>query len=222
MLVDLDGTLLRGHSFHMWIRYIMSSGLGTVGTLVRWRCRLRVLIFTGMRVARVIDHAGWKHRVQAAWHAAMAHSTDSQLELSGFLTILKAQIDNDLLDVIHHAQSKQAIAVMTTAAPSEYAEPLAGELGFDAAVTTPGFSEDLWCHNIGEVKCRRTLDLLSERQWRNRRLVLYTDHIDDLALIRESQEVFIVAASPEEAERVCHLIPGDGACRAWARKDGAA
>ena len=219
--MDLDGTLLRGNSFHMWIRYIVLGGFRTVGTLARWRCRLIVLISTGMRAARVIDHAGWKHRVQAAWHSAMAHSTDSQLELSGFLRVLESRIDSDLLDVIHHAQTKKAIAVMTTAAPSEYADPLASELGFDAAVTTPSFSEDRWCHNIGEVKCRRTLDLLGERQWLDRRLVLYTDHIDDLALIRESREVFIVASSPEEAERVSHLIPGDTACRTWARKDGA-
>lgn len=221
LLVDLDGTLLRGNSFHMWLRHILSGGLGTVGISARWRCRLLVLMATAMRAVRLIDHASWKYRLQAAWHLAMTDSRDFRQEIDGFLAVLKARIDRDLLDVIHEAQTNGAVAVMTTAAPSEYAAPLAGDLGFDEVVTTPAFREERWCHNIGEVKCRRTLDLLDEKKWLDRRRVLYTDHIDDLALIRESQEIFVVAASANDAERVGRLIPGDRVYRAWARKEGA-
>ena len=112
--------------------------------------------------------------------------------------------------------------MITTAAPSEYADPLAADLGFDAAVTTPAFREGTWCHNIGEAKCRRTLGLLAEREGLDRRRVLYTDHIDDLALIRESQETLIVAESADDAERVSRLLPGGLVCRAWARRERAA
>ncbi len=207
LLVDLDGALLRGNSFHLWLKYIVAGGLGTVRPSPRWRCRLAVLLYSAMRLSRLLDHAAWKHRVQKAWAAAMAGSRDPSGELDGFLVLLKARIDKGLLALIREAQANHAVAVLTTAAATEYAEALAEDLGFDAVVATPRGGDVHWCHNIGTVKCRRTLALLREREWHGRRRVLVTDHLDDLPLMAESQQVHLVAEDSVEAARALAAIP---------------
>lgn len=220
LLVDLDGALLRGNSFHMWLKYVVAGGLGTVRPSPRWRCRLAVLMFSAMRLSRLLDHAAWKRRVQKAWAAAMAGSRDPSRELGGFLAVLDARIDKGLLARIREAQANRAVAVLTTAAAAEYAEVLAGDLGFDAVVATPRGGCVHWRHNIGAVKCRRTLALLEERKWHDRRRILYTDHLDDLPLMAESQQIHLVAEDSVGAARALASTPEEKDVRVYLRKNG--
>ena len=220
LLVDLDGTLLRGNSFHMWLKYIVTGGLKTVAATPRWRCRFNVLLFSAMRFSRLLDHAAWKRLVQKAWAAAMDVSRDPAGELDGFLSDLKVRIDRNLLSEIHEAQANQTIAVLTTAAPAEYANVLAENLGFDAIVATPRGDSAHWCHNIGTVKKHRTLALLKDRRWHARRRILYTDHLDDLPLMAESEKIHLVWENSEKAlRRICQEIKGMDV-RIYSRMDG--
>ncbi len=218
LLVDLDGALLCGNSFHLWLRYIVAGGLGTVRPSPRWRCRLAVLLYSAMRLSRLLDHAAWKHRVQKAWAAAMAGSRDPSGELEGFVAVLKARIDKGLLARIREAQGNQAVAVLTTAAAAEYAEALADDLGFDAVVATPRGGDVHWRHNIGAVKCRCTLAILEERKWHDRRRILYTDHLDDLPLMAESQQIHLVAEGSAGAARALASMPEGKNVRVYLRK----
>ena len=70
--------------------------------------------------------------------------------------------------------------------------------------------------NLGDTKRETTLEFLREQNWHERRRVFFTDHIDDLPLIRISHLVFWFGsdAGLEEAMR---LAPGVRilACRDW-------
>jgi phosphoserine phosphatase len=75
-------------------------------------------------------------------------------------------------------------AVLATAAAEDYATGLACRLGFrHVLATTSARTEPC---NKGAHKRERVLALLASQGWRHRPLVLFTDHIDDLPLIRDS------------------------------------
>jgi phosphoserine phosphatase len=80
-------------------------------------------------------------------------------------------------------------AILATAALSDYAEELGRELGFRHILMTPAGHDPTQYVNSGTRKRDRVLDLLKQRGWVARPLILFTDHLDDLPLIRESSAV---------------------------------
>jgi phosphoserine phosphatase len=80
-------------------------------------------------------------------------------------------------------------AVLATAAAGEYAIGLGQRLGFHHVLATPparGRGEYI---NGGTRKCERVLAFLENVGWQDRPLILLTDHIDDLPLMRVSTAV---------------------------------
>jgi phosphoserine phosphatase len=80
-------------------------------------------------------------------------------------------------------------AVLATAAASDYAAGLAQRLGFRYALTTSPDNDAITPRNSGTRKRDRVRALLHQFGWHTRPLVLFTDHIDDLPLMRDSDAV---------------------------------
>ena len=105
-------------------------------------------------------------------------------------------------------------AVLATAAASDYAAGLAQRLGFRYALTTSPDYGAVTPRNSGTRKRDRVRALLHQFGWHTRPLVLFTDHIDDLPLMRDSDAVcwFGSAAELEGAEAAADK-PRFVACR---------
>ncbi len=191
--VDLDGTLVRGNSFHMWLRHMLTGGLKTVAPTARYASRLAICFYSALRLGRVITHARLKRACQGVWSRAMARSSDPDYELNSFLSALMPSVDGRIVTWIDRARRTGAVTVLTTAAPGDYALPLARRLGFDGAVATPRAASQGWSENLREEKERNTSEYVRRMGWAEKRTILFTDHIDDLPLMQAVQEVCLVA-----------------------------
>lgn len=201
VLVDLDGTLVRGNSFHIWLRHMVTTGLRTLTLPARLASRLSICFFAALRLGRLISHARLKRACQRVWSSAMARSSDPAYELDSFLAALMRRTDARICDWVSESQRDGAIAVLTTAAPGDYASPLARRLGFDGVVATPQAHSEPWSENLREAKRQNTAAYLQRMGWQRQRTILFTDHIDDLPLMRAVEEVCIVA----DAETTSHI-----------------
>ncbi len=193
VLVDLDGTLVRGNSFHMWLRHMLTDGLRTLAPPARYASRLVICIYSALRLGRLITHARLKKVCQGVWDRALSRSSDPDHELNSFLAALMRRVDPRICDWVGRAQDSGAVAVLTTAAPGDYALPLARRLGFDGAVATPRASSKTWSENLRDEKERNTAAYVRRNGWDAKRTILFTDHIDDLPLMQAVHEVCLVA-----------------------------
>jgi len=193
VLVDLDGTLVRGNSFHMWLRHMLTDGLRTLAPPARYTNRFVIFLYSALRLGRLISHARLKRVCQRVWDRALARSTDPDHELNSFLATLMRRVDPRISDWVGRAQDGGAVAVLTTAAPGDYALPLARRLGFDGAITTPHANSEAWSENLREEKERNTAAYVRHKGWQDKQTRLFTDHVDDLPLMRAVHEVCLVA-----------------------------
>ena len=84
---------------------------------------------------------------------------------------------------------RQFDAVLATAAAADYAEPLGRRLGFQHVLATRADRSAGEPANAGAVKRRSVDDFLRHAGWRDRSLILFTDHLDDLPLILDCDVV---------------------------------
>jgi len=204
-LVDLDGTLLAGNSFHLWLAFMLGKGGQSIGFWSHLLSRMRLCWVAGLRALMLIDHAALKKAVQKEWGLVFEESQKDNL--TAFLDILVSRLDATVMAEVKGGQAKGSVAVLTTAAAAEYAVPLGAALGFDESVATPAFGDGGWCHNIGDKKKERTLDALRRRGWDELEKILFTDHVDDVPLMDVVQEVCIVTERWEQADRLLSLVP---------------
>ena len=108
---------------------------------------------------------------------------------SRFRAIMMQYVRPNLRSLLTMVAARQADAILATAALSDYADELGRELGFRHILTTPADDDPTKFVNSGARKRDRVLEFLKQRGWAGRPLILFTDHLDDLPLIRESSAV---------------------------------
>lgn len=192
-IIDLDGTLIEGNSFTLFVKF----------ALRRFPAATPGIAFTVLlRKLRLISHREAKRRIMKM---ASRHFTGKPLD--EFLSIIERRVRPFFRDIL---ASHPAVLILASAAPEEYALPLAKRLGFDAAVATPAGSLEE-CR--GERKVSRLRDLGVSFDGDTR---VFTDHTDDLPLLRANAhgKNYLVAPCeklPAEARRLglnFEIIPG--------------
>ncbi len=185
LVFDLDGTLLRRNSFPLWVLALLR---GSPGSPLRDRMSLswRVQCLLARRKLRRLNHDGFLHALQACWADAISESD----ALAGQLqTRLASQVRPNLTSVLRSVANVQVDSVLATAAAAEYAEPLGRMLGFHHVLATPAWSGVGMPCNRGPCKRDRVLALLTTCGWATRPRIFFTDHMDDLPLMRVSAAV---------------------------------
>ena len=109
--------------------------------------------------------------------------------VEGFQVYLQRQLRPNLQSLLDLVTSGKVDAVLATAASADYAAGLGERLGFQHVLATPAHRNSDDTPNRGPHKRHRVLEFLEGRNWTSRPLILVTDHIDDLPLMRESQLV---------------------------------
>jgi phosphoserine phosphatase len=207
VLVDLDGTLLSSNSFHSWIRYILFSGLRCVPPLHRNVARAGVACLCGLRLVRLISHARLKRGVQLAWARSMHRASDEceQSEIQRFVQSIMRQTNHDVLALVRSLEGRGVTAVLVTAAPSEYATALSNAFGFTQCLATVHGSHPAWEENARDTKRKGVMAALAIGMI-SRPISLFTDHIDDLPLMREADEVFLVGSIARNREAIADTL----------------
>ena len=98
-------------------------------------------------------------------------------------------------------------AILATAAVEDYAAGLSRSLGFTHVLSTPPHGETAWQENLGGVKRDRVLAYLGVHGWLSSRRIFFTDHHDDLPLIKVADLVLWFGSETGLAS-VRHDAPG--------------
>ncbi len=180
LICDLDGTILSGNSFPLWLLYLMFGPLPECDLGSRLMLSLRVQRLVLRRRLGRMDHTGLMRGVQQAWY--IARQCGSAGLADHMPALLRRQVRPAFEPVLQQIASGEIDAVLATAAAAEYAFPLGLRLGFRYILATPCHLPADGALNHGVEKLRFVQAFLASRQWCARPRVLLTDHIDDLPL----------------------------------------
>jgi phosphoserine phosphatase len=178
-LFDLDGTIIDVNSFPLWVSEMLTS---------RVSVSLRAAAALAARKVLRQSHIDFKRRLQRLW-AEAAPTGAADRALGALLERLMSHVRPSLETLLDDVRHERVDAVLTTAAAAEYALPLARQLGFRHAIATPPGGKTDAPDNVGQAKRDRTLAYLTAQGWAARPRILFTDHLDDLPLIRECQSL---------------------------------
>jgi phosphoserine phosphatase len=188
LILDLDGTILDANSFPYWVLRLARGKFGHLSRARRAAVSLAVFTIFIRRRLRLLDHAVFKWRLQQIWQDATRGDGGAaeQQMIAELCRFVRPQFAPLLADVA----AERVDAVLATAAAGDYALGLGRALGFKHVLATPIGRPAPIHDNAGRQKRDAVLAWLLDRGWHNRPLVLYTDHVDDLPLIRISQTTY--------------------------------
>jgi phosphoserine phosphatase len=179
LVFDLDDTILCCNSFPLWTLFLMIGRLRGVGMRRRAVLSLRAAGLLLWRKVGRLGHDEFQRRLQAATAGSDLVWT------SGFEAMLLRRVRANLRSCLGLMVERQLDAVLATAAAADYAEAFGRRLGFRHVLATPAGRVAGEPSNSGAVKRQRVVAFLRDLGWCDRPLILFTDHIDDLPLIRE-------------------------------------
>ncbi len=187
LICDLDGTILRVNSFPCWILYLIAGHLPEVTFRTRLKLSLRVQHLLLRRKLGRIDHRAFMAQLQSDWHEATA--PDPAATANRVARFLRRMARPPLEPLLRQIAAGEFDAVLATAAAGEYAKDLGRQLGFSHVLCTPCRLAPGESLNVGTHKWLRTVTFLASRGWSDRPVLLLTDHLDDLPLMRHADAV---------------------------------
>ena len=165
VVIDLDGTLVRGNTFRMFIRHLAKISLKRKKPKVA----AGICVLLALRMAGLITHRRMK------WYILrLSDEVMTARDMKSFAATLPGFFNPQVKALISGRE-----CVLATAAPEEYVAPLAQLLGVDYVATQRPTNGKY--HNF--IECRGSYKLRQvEKQWGKPQDVV-TDHADDLALL---------------------------------------
>ena len=205
LIFDLDGTIIDVNSFPLWAGDMLRGRVPSIDRAGRTAIALRTAAALARRKLLREPHDTFKARLQRIWTRATERAaTDLSVDL---VARLASHVRPNLDLILRDVASGTVDAVLTTAAAAEYALPLARHLGFRHAIATPTAGSADCTENVGSTKRDRTLAYLVAQGWADRPRIFFTDHRDDLPLIRECQTIVWLGPDAECAS-VCGAVEG--------------
>lgn len=184
LVFDLDGTILSVNSFPRWAGFLMAGRIAGLGAAARARLAWDIAVLIGRRKLHRMSH---DTLARALEETSLRHATPAAA--ATFQARLHRHIRPNMQPILGLVARGQMDAVMATAAAASYAVGFGLDLGFRHVLATPenrGPDEPM---NVGPRKRQRVRDLLIRNGWQDRPQILFTDHIDDLPLMRDSRLV---------------------------------
>jgi phosphoserine phosphatase len=188
LVFDLDGTILRVNSFPAWVLFLIAGRMPGLGIRRRLALSLTSQAWLLRRKLRAASHDDLLHALQQCWQRTAGSQGAALAER--FATAMLAQMRPSMATVLAWVRAERKDAILATAAAADYAEGLSTRLGFRHVLATPKDRSIGAPGNVGVHKRDQVLALLAAKGWRERPMILFTDHVDDLPLIRESSVVY--------------------------------
>jgi phosphoserine phosphatase len=205
LILDLDGTILSVNSFRRWVLYLIRARFPHLGAANRLRVACATLTALSARKMRLTGHEALKWRLQQLWQAAT--DGDGGLSERDLVEELMGFVRPELVPVLNAVAAGEVEAVLATAAAGDYAYGLGKSLGFTHILATHPTRAVGEPSNVGERKRQAVLDFIANRGWQDRPRILFTDHEDDLPLIRVCQTVYWFGSDSERVA-IQRSVPG--------------
>jgi phosphoserine phosphatase len=202
LVFDLDGTILRINSFPRWVLFLLAGRSPGLGPGRRAVISASALLPLFQRKLGRMDHDAMLRQMQRVWKTAAGwqvsghgvgrlngEANEPPLPLSGFTASLRRHVRDNLRSLLGMVAAEQLDAVLATAAAGDYALEFGRQLGFRHVLATGSDRAPDERTNSGQRKRDRVFEFFDAAGWRGRPMVLFTDHIDDLPLMRESKLV---------------------------------
>lgn len=196
-IFDLDGTILRTNSFRLWVMYLLRARLPHLARRDRLRVAATAAQSLFARKLGLIDHETLKWRLQKLWQAVTGG--DGGYAEQDFVRQLSRFVRPEMQEILHAVADEKIDAVMSTAAVADYADSFGRSLGFRHILATASEREKGEPSNVGLHKRDAVLNFLRDRGWDDRVRIFFTDHREDLPLIRLCQIVYWFG---EDTERI--------------------
>lgn len=195
VVVDLDGTLVLGNSFHEFLGSLWQRG-GFSARRALLAVVLRRTLSRGVRARQLM-----KLRVIKLY--SRLDPTRAEAVLTGTVDACLAQISAPILSLVRARADAGWRVVVASAAPAVYAEALTGRLGFDACLASPMASDRPDDELIGERKAAAVRVWLDEEMptcaGGSVPVMVVSDHRDDLPLMALADEVALQGSAAERA-----------------------
>jgi phosphoserine phosphatase len=188
LILDLDGTVLSENSFPCWALHLVRARFPHLRAPRRWRISCSAVAMVAARKLRLMSHEWLKWRLQALWQIATAG--DGGAAEHDIVQELVRIVRPELMPVLAAVAAGQVDAILATAAPGEYADGLGHRLGFADVLTTRCGRAKPNPDNSGPYKRDAVMSLIVGRGWLDRPRVLFTDHVDDIPLMRVCQTIY--------------------------------
>jgi phosphoserine phosphatase len=205
LILDLDGTILSVNSFRRWVLYLMRARFPHLGPVGRLRVAGATLKALSERKMRLTEHEALKWRLQRLWQNAT--TGDGGLSERGFIDELMGFVRPELAPLLKAVAGGEVEAVLATAAAGDYAYGLGRSLGFTHILATHPMRAITDPSNVGERKRQAVLDFIACQGWEDRPRILFTDHEDDLPLIRVCDTVYWFGTD-SAAAAIQRMVPG--------------
>lgn len=200
VLCDLDGTLILENSFHIFIRECF-KGAGIFQAF-------RFLSAVASRLFRKHEHM--KKQILDIF----GRQPDEWKERVVDRVVRRADrfVSRPVLEVLMNAQAEGADMYLVTAAPSVYAERIASRYGMKCIATPSDVSQN-WSELLSWRKVEAVRNVMEGQSYA--KVVVLTDHIDDLPLLSIASEGYIqgsiidfdriVRRTSLHPDALCHL-----------------
>lgn len=192
IVVDLDGTLLKINTFVHYIKFVCKKALRRGNVIIVGRIVLLVIL---RKVRLISSHEKLKKKILTC---SIGYFDDNEMEELAFL--LYEYENCEVVSIIEQYRNKGYLTVLSTAAPSIYAEIIGRHYKFDYVCSTKLPKGKYWQENVNEQKKLNTLKLLKDNS-----LVLsvfITDHYDDLPLLLVEKETNYIVNPSEKSKRI--------------------
>jgi len=193
VVIDLDGTFVSVNTFHKWMKFLFIESIKKFHLIVL----IQILISAFLRYLKVIDHSQMKFTILSISEKTMSHQ-----QRVSFVHSLEPYINDKILKVM---QNEDDIYILATAAPILYAEIIKKHYPFTYVIATNetnSTDSSAWKENIRDEKKKNLMTLLQKHALNNQISVLYTDHHDDLPLMKCSNITYLVDPSDNTKEIV--------------------
>lgn len=192
IVIDLDGTLLKTNTFISFLFFICCQALKR-GDVI---CIGRLFVMVFLRKVRLISsHEIFKKHVLLI----------SRRYLDGYrmekMTLKLCRYENkNVTSILKKFKAMGYSTVLSSAAPSVYAEVIGRIYHFDFVCATELPYDKNWRENVNDQKKKNTLALLKKNS-----LILnvfVTDHYDDLPLLLIDKDENYVVNPTEKTKRI--------------------
>lgn len=184
IVFDLDGTLLRGNSFRLWFLYLVVGRYPHLTSAQRAHLSFQALAIMVKRKLNFCDHVCAKRQLQKIWASSLVSDRKHEV-IERLMGQLGKMVRPCFTSILKDVREKRVDAVLATAAAEEYARPFGRRLGFTRILTSPPATSATDAQdNVGERKAENVRALLKELGWADRKIIVLTDHHEDMPLMQ--------------------------------------
>lgn len=191
ILIDLDGTFVSINTFHKWMKFLFIEALKKL----QLTAVMKIFNIILLRYTKRITHKKMKYMI-----LEISEQIITQKQITDFVHTLAPYVNQELFNI---TQDNSKTTILATAAPLFYAKSIKELYQFDFVLATDDITHIPWQENIREEKAKNIKKLFDSNKWDFKNTILYTDHYDDMPLMKIVSLTYLLNAS-EKTKTLTH------------------